>query len=155
MDQADALGTDLLTSSEQQFSPGNFPRKHLIGRDVFEMPNSFFMDVEPGDLRDVFQRQRDIDTMFVCAKNTMVSALHLIIWMGFRDILFFGIDLQGPYFDNRELEHKQEDSVRTLLGQELQFLEQFTVTCRIAGIKLRNGSPKSKLTEFMELEEGD
>jgi hypothetical protein len=155
MDQPEAFGADLLTFSCPKIFRGNFSRKPLLGRETFELPNSFFMDVEPGDLRDVFQRQRDINTKFVWAKNTMVSALHLIIWMGFKDILFCGIDLQGPYFDNRELDGWHEESVRTLLGQELQFLEQFAVTCRIAGIKLRNGSPKSKLAEFMELEEGD
>jgi hypothetical protein len=128
------------------------------GLGIVEYPDTYFIDVQEKGLEGMFFGPSNIDTNFIWAKNTMATTLHLALWMGFRDLVLHGIDLQGAYFDGRALTPEQSESQKRLHQQEYEFLAQFGVLCRQRGIRVRctSGDPAvSRLATLFEVAHGD
>ena len=94
--------------------------------------------------------ERGLDTRFLWTNNTMTVALHIILWMGFKEIVFSGIELGGEYFDDRKLSAADKDKIKKLFDLEFGFMTWFSCIAREQGIKLVNRSKTSRLAAIME-----
>jgi len=123
------------------------------GRMVKTYSEVYFADIGKGSPIDVFFR-RDADTRFLWQNNTLTVSVHLAIWMGFRKIIFSGIDLSRERFSEGEkaVDKKQEDSRARLRDQEFAFLSWFAESAASVGIELVNRSETSRLKEIMKTE---
>jgi len=134
---------------------GNFSSDLSGGIPARDWPDTYFADVAEGSFDLMFFGDSGIDAKFVWAKNTMATTLHIMLWMGFRDIVFAGVDLHGSYFDGRILTNEQEESQARLHDQEFVWLKQFADCCRRRVIQLRTVDASSRLAEIMEVCDGD
>jgi len=70
--------------------------------------------------------------------------------MGFKHIVFSGIDLQGiNYADGRKLTKAKQEEIPRLLNQEFEWMKTFVESANKYGVKLENTSKTSRLKELM------
>lgn len=116
-------------------------------------PMTFFPDFENASPLAMFDR-RGHDAKFVWCGNTLMVALHLLIWMGARRIQFVGCDFGGPsdYHDDRVLTPAQRQYNRRLYGQQVEDLCYLTPAAKVNGIEFVSGTEGSPINEFMPVE---
>jgi hypothetical protein len=149
MDKPSDFGVELMNKPYLKIFRGSFARDIVDGIPACDYGMSAFADVSLGNKSDIWFR-RGVNTSFVWQSNTLTIALHLILWMGFRTIVFSGIDLQGEYFDNRTLDNVQRDRINKLFEIEYNFLCDFASIAKTQDIRLINRSKKSRLSNIME-----
>ena len=149
MDKPDDFGADLLAVPCRKVFRGNYSMEPLAGKLARDFGDVYFADVAEMPKSQIwFGRGPDIK--FLWTKNTMTVALHMILWMGFREIVFSGIDLGGHYFDNRELTGAQKAKLDQLFNEEYSFLQWFAETAKANDVRLINRSKTSRLADIME-----
>lgn len=103
---------------------------------------------------------------FIWTKNTFTTALHILVWMGFKEIYLFGADFGGEkdYFDDsseyRPFNHdpnspsgsisdKQRKLNKTLYKQQLVFLKKFAKNGLRIGLQLISCTKSSPANSFL------
>jgi len=151
MDKPELFGKQHMDTPFRKIFRGSYADEKVAGIPAKEYPETYFIDVEPQD-KSVLFFNRGLDCKFFWGKNTMTVALHLILWMGFKHIIFSGIDLCGDYFDNRILDDKLKLETDRLLLEELSFMKWFSNIANKQGILLENRSDISRLKEIEGIE---
>jgi len=121
-------------------------------RKINTLTNLYYADVKEGDRINLF-KHRNHDTKFVWHKNTMATALHIMVWMGHREIYLAGCDLdnsQQPYFNKLKLSKSQRQRNQKLHNQLFGYLEWFISAAKPYGIELYSMSPRSRINTLME-----
>jgi len=122
------------------------------GRKAKEFGDVYFADIEPGEKGHVFYR-RDRDAKFLWLNNTLTVSVHLAVWMGFKKIIFSGIDLtMGRFEGGTSAAAERQSLTATLRDQEFAFLKWFAASAPAAGIEVVNRSETSRLREFIKTE---
>lgn len=148
MDEPSVFGKELLDTPYRKVFRGNHSQCLVNGVKAREYPETYWMDVNDTKRESIFFN-RGLDCQFFWNKNTMQTALHMILWMGFKSIGFSGIDLGGKYFDDRKLTDQQIEETNLLLHQEFEFMRWFCEICNNQSISLSCFSKKSRLSELM------
>jgi hypothetical protein len=123
-----------------------------------DLPNVLFADISKADnIKEIFTR-RAHDTSFVWRKNTLITALHFIIWMGARRIFLVGCDFGGEkdYYDDRELSDGNRQYNKRLYSQQVECISSLKKDAVKYGIDIRSCTPSSPVNEkisYLPLEE--
>ena len=151
MDLPEVFGKELLDTPFPKVLRCNYANEKCNGIPAKEYPETYFMDVVPGLKAELmFRLPPSLGTIFYFNWNTMQVALHLILWMGFKHIVFSGIDLQGiGYADGRKLTKAKQEEIPRLLNQEFEWMKTFVESANKYGVKLENTSETSRLKELM------
>ena len=114
--------------------------------------NLFYANVEKTENQfDIFNLRKN-DINFVWHGNTFVTALHIAMWMGCKEIYLFGCDLDNSnedYFNQIKLEEKQKSYSQRLYNELFNWLKWFNENCGQFGISLYSCSEDSKINEFI------
>jgi len=146
MDKADFFGTAVFNSSYPKICRGPHSDDMLRGKPLKQYRDVHFADTFEREFEHIWNTRPDVK--FVWTKKTLMTSIHIILWMGFREIYFSGIDLHGDYFDGAEIADRAEnDRVR---DEEFRWMKQFAEEAKNKGVTLINRSPSSRLTELME-----
>jgi hypothetical protein len=148
MDLPENFKDDLFDTPFRKIFRGNYANIKHNGIPLKEYPETYFIDATSKKSEDIFFN-RGLETQFYFPKHTMGTALHLILWMGFKHIVFSGIDLQGDYADKRKMSPEKADETKRLLDEEFLFMSWFIPAAINAGIKIENTSEKSRLKEIL------
>jgi hypothetical protein len=145
MDVPSTFEDELFTSTQfRKVLRGNHTNELVNGVEVKDLDEVYFADLVEKD-RGAIWTERGMDTKFCWLGNTMAVSLHIILWMGFKEIIFSGIDLGGKYCDGRDVIPK----VKRLMEEEYVFMKWFTEVAKKNGVKLINRSPTSRLKDLM------
>ncbi len=148
------LGTDRVSCFDRRLWWEAFPKiaRYYEGDTglMRHCPNVFYADIEDSDPAQMFLR-RDHDVKFVWPRNTLIFAVHYIIWSGVKRLNFVGCDMGGArdYHDDRELTEKQRGGNRRLYQSLVGTLGRLTPLAARHGITLRSCTPDSPLNAFM------
>ena len=113
------------------------------------LPNVLFADVsEASSPQEIFTR-RAHDTSFVWKKNTLITALHLIMWMGARRIFLVGCDFGGEkdYYDDRKLSDSHREYNKKLYSQQVEYLSWLKREAKKHGVSIHSCSPSSPINK--------
>ncbi len=136
---------------------GDYRDMAVEGKPLKYFDNVYFAGTKAPEKGKTMFDYRDHDDLMCWYKNTMASALHLIVWMGGRRIHFVGCDMGGlkDYHDDRVLTDKQRDYNRRLYRSQVDFLKEHQKLAKQYGIEFISCTPGSPLNEFMEYKELD
>jgi len=137
---------------------GGYQNRTLNDKPIGLYPFVYFADCKkPTKKEDIFTLQGD-DIFFVWYKNTLTITLHILIWMGIKQIHLVGCDLGGEpdyYFGNINDEARRQSN-KVLYRGQLEYLTFFHNEGRKHGVQLVSCSPESPLNEsvpYLPLEE--
>tara|TARA_Y100000361_G_C11161538_1_gene347724 strand:- start:4558 stop:5364 length:807 start_codon:yes stop_codon:yes gene_type:complete len=124
--------------------------KGLIHNKFF---NLYYADTKKTDNFDDTFILRSHDVNFVWHWSTIATALHIIVWMGCKDIYLFGNDLNNKkvdYFDNVKLNKKNKDSNEKFYNKVYEYLRLFKENGKKYGINLYSCSENSRAHDYLE-----
>lgn len=113
--------------------------------------NVFFADMEECAIADIFVK-RAHDVHFCWQKDTLMAALHVMVWMGATKIHLVGCDLGGKkdYYDDRVLTDVQRDYNHRLYRVQEKRLQVFAEVASKYNIKVISCTPDSPINAFLE-----
>lgn len=113
-------------------------------------PNVMFVDLENKDPAKMFICRED-SSRFVWNGNSLIFALHYMIWKGHKKIHFVGCDMGGyrDYCDDRILTSEQRASNRKLYQEQVETLRRLTPLAKRNGIDFVSCTPDSPLNRFL------
>jgi len=146
--------------------------QHTVrGKKVKDFPFVYFAtidsDMTKDPAREIFRR-RAHKAKFIWANNTVATAMHMLIWMGFKRIHLIGSDLgfsEKPYFSDSteyrpfnhdedspagEISKAQEDKNKRLYMQQLSFFHSFAKYGAPIGVELISCTKTSPLNAFLK-----
>lgn len=147
----------------------SYNRHSVNGRTIRDFPMVYFADVEETQkpYEQAFMR-RSHKTKFIWTNNTFTTALHILIWMGFKRIHLLGSDFGSTgedYFDDsvsaRPFNHdhssnkgpiseKQQKLNKRLYLQQIKFLKNFTAESEKRGVEIISCSYHSPANVFLK-----
>jgi len=151
----------------------SYNRHEVNGVSVRDFPFVWFAnldkDITKNPAVEIFQR-RSHKTNFIWTKNTFATALHILVWMGFKKIYLFGADFGGDrdYFDDSpkyrpfnhdpqspsgQISKKQKNLNRTLYNQQLSFLKNFCEQGKKIGLEVVSCTKSSPANSFLSYAE--
>jgi hypothetical protein len=152
MDDPACYHRDIFWQSFIKIMRGGYQNRLCDDKKISHLHNMFYADVgRPDNAEDIFTL-REHDVRFVWGSNTLTTALHLIIWMGCKDIYLFGCDLDNSkkhYFNDIHLENKHQKWNQELYDELLSYLEWFSVTGKKHGVSVYSCSEGSKINSFL------
>ena len=115
--------------------------------------NLYYADTKKSiNFEDTF-KLRNHDINFIWTWSTIATALHIIVWMGCKDIYLFGNDLnnkKSDYFDGVELNAKNKDHNSRFYDRVYEYLETFKKLGKKYGINLYSCSENSRSHDYLE-----
>lgn len=136
---------------------GTYSNEEHLGRLIRYCPNTYFADVEKANILDMFVK-RAHDVKFVWNKNSFITALHILIWMGAKRIHLVGCDFGGPtdYYDDRVLSDNNRKHNLRLYGQLVERLRSIynNQSCnRMEIVSCTSDSPINDYLPYISIEE--
>ena len=123
---------------------------------IYRNYNMFYADCKkPKNFDDTF-RLRGHDVNFVWDWSTIATALHIVIWMGCKNIFLFGNDLNNKtsdYFDSVKLSQTNKTYNEQFYDKVYLYLKKFSERCTKYGINLYSCSENSRAHDFLEYHE--
>lgn len=154
LDDPGLFGRELLDTPFRKVFRGNHAEHLVDGIRAREYPETYWADVEAMPLENILL-SRTADTKFIWQKNTMYFTLHMMVWMGYRDIRLAGIDLHGHYYDLSDTldtySVANRKRIHQLMDEQFKFFQWFAPAAASVGIKLTNLSPGSRLAKIPEV----
>lgn len=133
---------------------GNYYNLECEGVPLLELPNTYFASVKPFNHKgDIFYRiDKDTDC-FIWDKNVFVTALNIILYMGFRKIYLAGVDFtieDGDYFHSEDsLSDKYKKWNQNLYNHLYRYTDWIASTGRMCGISIQSISPNSSINKIL------
>ena len=152
MDRPECYDLNMWWEPCMKFCRGNYHKLDLHGAPLSRCPNTYFMDLEPvNDASEMFARQQH-NTQFIWMRDTLMTALHLLTWMGMTRIHFVGFDMGGsqPYYDERELPDHLCQANLQLYTNQVRKLHQLTAHANRRGVEFISCTPDSPINKFMD-----
>lgn len=146
--------------------------QHTVGqKKVKDFPFVYFAtidsDITPNASAEIFKR-RSHKAKFIWANNTVATAMHMLIWMGFKRIHLIGSDLgigEKAYFSDSEeyrpfnhdesspsgkISEEQEKKNQRLYNQQLSFFKGFCESGQSIGLEVISCTKNSPLNAFLK-----
>ena len=142
-----ALFGDLVHRPFMKVFRGNYGVELVDGREARLYPGTFFADTDMKNRphEAMFNHAGD-DTVFIWTKTTLAVAVHLALWLGYRNLGFAGVDLSNNLVPGQPM-----TSTDQTLEQEYQWMRWFAKESKRRGIILGTYSQESRLTEIMPI----
>ncbi|MAH49803.1 hypothetical protein CMI37_28520 [Candidatus Pacearchaeota archaeon] len=115
-------------------------------------PNLFYADCVWGDQNEIFKRKDD-ETIFIWNGSVTGIALHILLWMGAKNIYLLGSDLStkdGDYHYQRGLSKENREYAQNAHDKTNLFYKWFVSAGHRNGVNLRSCTPDSKINQYME-----
>ena len=133
---------------------GNYWDKECEGVSLLKLPACYFARVKKVEHKgDIFYKIDDNTENFIWDKNVFVTAINLILYMGFRKIYLAGVDFsidEGDYHhssivlsDNNKLWNKH------LYKHLYRYTDWLYSTGKMCGIDIHSISPGSRINEIV------
>ncbi len=153
MDHPSSYDPNLLKESFFKVFRGSDKDSTIASAPVKDAPMTLFADVESVPIESIISR-RGHDDKLVFPFNTMLTAIHLLIWMGARKIHIVGADLSGAaaYHDGRTVSTiKQQRNARLhkQIVLQLQTLNNH-IKSTLSGVQLISCTDKSPINAFLK-----
>jgi hypothetical protein len=151
MDIPECYNTSLIKESFIKIFRDCYSAVDFNGGSLHDHFNTYFTTVEehPSGIAGMI----DFDFPFVpWYKNTLATALYLLMWMGAKNIYLTGCDMGGDrdYWDDRVLGDKERDKNQKLYGQQLDFLAKLKPLAESIGVKIISATANSPINTFLE-----
>ena len=133
---------------------GNYYNRDCEGVPLLTLPNLYFAGISPCKHKaDIFYRiDKDTKTL-IWDKNVFVTAMNLILYMGFKKVYLVGVDFslnEGHYhYSKASLCKELEDWNDNLYQHLYKYTEWLASTGAMCGIDIISLSPNSKINKFL------
>lgn len=133
---------------------GNYWELKCEGVPLTELPNIYFASVKPFNHKgDIFYRIDKDTESFIWDKNVFVTALNIILYMGYRKIYLAGVDFsidEGDYFySENSLSDKYKKWNQNLYNHLYKYTEWIASTGKMCGIEIESISPDSSINNIL------
>ena len=153
MDDPYCYHRDIFDRPFPKIMRGGYAKRERESGRVDGLFNTFYADCKkPENFEETFTR-RAHDVKFVWKKSTLITALHIIVWMGCRKIYLFGNDLNnsnGDYFDSVTLSDKFRKRNEKFYKRISNYLWNFKEIGKKYGIELYSCSEGSAANDFLD-----
>jgi hypothetical protein len=132
---------------------GNYFNRECEGIPLKKLSNVYFASVTEFEHKaDIFYRISSDTTSFIWDRNVFITALNLILYMGFKKIYLAGVDFsleEGDYSYSNPLTDKQKKWNNSLYARLYDYTEWLSSTCTYCGIDIQSISPNSPINEIL------
>lgn len=133
---------------------GNHFDKECEGVPLKEIPGVYFASVSEYEHKaDIFYRIGKDTTTFIWDHNVFVTALNLILYMGFKKIYLAGVDFSldsGDYsYSKNCLTSEQKNWNSSLYSKLYKYTEWLASTGKFCGIDIESISPNSSINTIL------
>jgi hypothetical protein len=153
MDDPECYHRDIFWQPFVKIMRGGYQNRLCESENISHLHNMFYADVEKVDSQEETFKRRAHASRFVWHGNTLATALHIIIWMGCKEIYLFGCDLDNSgkdYFNNTTLAPFHKRRNQTLHDELFLYLKWFSEVGKLRhGVELYSCSPSSKINSFL------
>lgn len=151
MDEAYCYDINLLDESFPKVFRGTYSEMTREGRKVKDCPETYFADVAIVPPGKTMLDLRERDTKFAWHKHTLGVALHMLIWMGAKNIYMLGCDMGGikDYCHELTLTQDQRSRNHKLYIQQTIFIEKLAIAAKPYGITIWSSTLNSPLNRFL------
>ena len=132
---------------------GGYENRTCFDREIKNNFNLFYADVKKYENHEHIFTNNNDNTHFIWKNNVMATALHILIWMGAKNIYFLGCDLdntQSDYHHEQSLSKKEKEWNRSLYKELYGWIKWLTKTASKYGIQIKSCSKDSQINNFME-----
>lgn len=157
MDRPECYDRRLWWESFIKICRGSFGGIQCEGMPIRHCPSVYFADIAtPKNFETIFLN-RSHDVQFAWYNNTLLVALHILVWMGARKICLVGCDFGGDkdYYDDRVLSDENRKRNRELYTKQIGNVNVFNQWAKRYSIKVvscTENSPVNKFLEFQDLQ---
>ena len=153
MDKIDCYDRNILYEPFIKIFRGPFANDMMFnGKHVKDYPDVYWARIrEPEKGKTMFD-YREHKTYFAWHKSSLMVSIHMMIWMGAKNIYLAGCDLGGnqDYFHDKKLNDEQRKYNRRLYNSQAKHLESIVQEGRNRGIRFYSVTPNSPINKFME-----
>lgn len=128
------------------------PQMYFDGKSITKYQDVYWLGIEkPKEGKTLFDYRDDL-ICFVWHKSTLMVTIHLMVWMGARNIYFIGCDMGGEkdYYNETVLTSQQKEYNRRLYSTQVNHLRELTEIAKTHGINFYSATPNSPINEFMD-----
>ncbi len=129
-----------------------FDRMMFDGKPVKYYPDTYWAKIKEPESGKTMYNYREHKINFAWHKSTLMVAIHMMIWMGARNIYLLGCDLGGTkdYFHDKKLNDEQKKYNKRLYKSQSKHLEGIVQEGKSRGVKFYSCTPNSPINKFME-----
>ena len=155
MDDPSCYSRELFSEPFMKILRGGYQQREIESGSISQNFNTYYADcTKPKDRGDLFQLRKH-DVKFVWHGNTLMLAMHIIVWMGFNRIYLVGCDLDNSkqaYHGSIDLKVSEEYRLETqrLYDQIHNWLQWFAAEGQHHGIKTYSCSPDSRINQYLD-----
>ena len=151
MDEAYCYDGNLFDEPFPKIFRGSYSGMQFESRLVKDCPETYFADVAPVPAGKTMLDLRDSDTAFAWHNHTLGVALHLMIWMGAKNIYLVGCDFGGAkdYCHDLELTDQFRARNHALYSQQVVFLQKLSKAAKLHGITIYSSTANSPINRFL------
>ena len=151
MDEMHCYDANILDEPFPKVFRGTYCEMVFEGRKVKDRPETYFADVSQVPAGKTMLDLRGKDVKFAWHNHTLGVALHMIIWMGAKNIYLVGCDMGGEtdYCHELTLTPDQRSRNHRLYTQQIVFLEKLAEAAKSHGITIWSSTPDSPLNRAL------
>ena len=132
---------------------GNYFDRTCEGIPLKTLSNVYFASVSEFDHKaDIFYRFGNDTLNFIWDKNVFITAINLILYMGFRKVYLAGVDFsleKGDYSYSNCLSTTQKKWNNSLYSRLFDYTDWLASTGKYCGIDIQSISPDSPINEVI------
>ena len=151
MDEAWCYDSNLIFEAFPKIFRGTYAEAYCSEGKLKEMPSTYFADVAPPPPGKTMLNLLQEDVSFSWHYHTLGTALHIIMWMGFKKIYLVGCDLGGKsdYCHDLVLNNEQRDRNHKLYNQQIVFIQKLANEAAKFGVEIISSTPNSPINNFL------
>jgi hypothetical protein len=151
MDEMHCYDENLLHEPFPKVFRGTYCEMSYAGKKVRDCPETYFADVAQVPPGKTMLDLREQNTKFAWHNHTLGVALHMMIWMGAKNIYLVGCDMGGEadYCHELTLTPDQRSRNHRLYAQQVVFLEKLAKAAKAYGITIWSSTPNSPLNRAL------
>jgi hypothetical protein len=152
MDEMHCYDANLLDEPFQKVFRGTYSEMQFEKRCVKDCPETYFADVAQVPAGKTMLELRGHNVKFAWHGHTLGVALHMMIWMGAKNIYLAGCDMGGTkdYCHDLTLTDDYRKRNQILYNQQITFLKKLSKAAKSYGITLYSSTPDSPINFFLD-----
>lgn len=153
MDDPACYNRNLFLESFPKIMRGGYQDRHCEGIPITNFYNVHFASLEKTDDRSKLLLFPSTLDKFVWHQNSFATTLHIILWMGFKEIYLIGCDLDfsnGDYHNGVQLTKAQRAWNKNLYDSLYNYIRYVKKLFDKTNIKLYSMSKDSRINNLLE-----
>lgn len=152
MDEMHCYDANILNEPFAKVFRGTYCEMKFSGNFVKHCPETYFADVAEVPAGKTMLELRDHNVKFAWHNHTLGVALHLMIWMGAKNIYLLGCDMGGDkdYCHTLQLTPDQRTRNQKLYFQQTMFIQKLSEAAKNYGIYIKSSTANSPLNKFLQ-----